>query len=57
MDFHGNAEEAAEHINDNVSVTEVTRNLIKDVVGVRSFDLTVDVVLANAIYFKGKRWP
>jgi serpin B len=52
LDFHGNAEDAAAQI--NAWVTDVTRNLITDVVSARSFTIETDVVLANAIYFKGK---
>ncbi|KAK1617598.1 hypothetical protein QYE76_023115 [Lolium multiflorum] len=52
LDFHGNAEDAAAQI--NAWVADVTRNLITDVVSARSFTAETDVVLANAIYFKGK---
>ncbi|KAM0839154.1 hypothetical protein ACQ4PT_060500 [Festuca glaucescens] len=52
VDFHGNAEEAAEQI--NAWFADVTRNLINDVVSTGSFKTKTDVVLANAIYFKGK---
>ncbi|KAK1646461.1 hypothetical protein QYE76_064266 [Lolium multiflorum] len=52
VDFHKNAEEAAEQI--NAWVADVTRNLINDVVSARAFKWKTDVVLANAIYFKGK---
>ncbi|XP_047079802.1 putative serpin-Z8 [Lolium rigidum] len=52
LDFHGNAEDAAGQI--NAWVADVTTNLITDVVSARSFTTETDVVLANAIYFKGK---
>ncbi|KAM0905007.1 hypothetical protein ACQ4PT_017647 [Festuca glaucescens] len=52
VDFHENAEDAAEQI--NAWVADVTRNLINDVVSAGSFKTKTDVVLANAIYFKGE---
>ncbi|CAM0902665.1 unnamed protein product [Alopecurus aequalis] len=52
LDFRGNAEAAAEQI--NAWVADVTRNLIKDVVLPDDLIGKTDVVLANAIYFKGK---
>ncbi|XP_073355525.1 uncharacterized protein [Aegilops tauschii subsp. strangulata] len=52
LDFRENSAEAARHI--NAWVAEVTRNLIDDVVSPSDVGMATDVVLANAIYFKGK---
>ncbi|KAI4997721.1 hypothetical protein ZWY2020_053063 [Hordeum vulgare] len=52
LDFRDNAEEAAQHINDWVA--GLTRDLIKEVVSPEDVCMAAGVILANAIYFKGK---
>ncbi|KAF7048055.1 hypothetical protein CFC21_056872 [Triticum aestivum] len=52
VDFRGNAGKAARRI--NAWAARVTGNLITAIVSPKSFGPATDVVLGNAIYFKGK---